>query len=116
MSCKFFIVKKAKKEEIKAKAEREYEEWLKNLKINEEIAKKKEEEEKEKMDKRIETVKKKREETCKKKLEENKKKNVPIRPLTQRQGQAIINGKLHSYYDWSTSPQPSWVNQTAWQS
>jgi hypothetical protein len=47
----------------------------------------------------------------KKQKEINKKNIVYVRPNTEKKGTAIINGKLHSFYDWSTSPNPSFFNK-----
>jgi hypothetical protein len=50
----------------------------------------------------------------KKEYEEKHKKLIKVRPLGERKGQAIANGKLQLYYDWSTSPAPSFVNNEPW--
>ena len=65
-----------------------------------------------------ERTKLKRQEACKRLIEENKKKNPnnKIRPNSSKKATAVINGKCHSYYDWSTSPAPGYINKFAWQS
>ena len=49
-------------------------------------------------------------------MQENKKKLFKNRPLSQKKGFAYVNGKLCSYDDWSTSPEPTFINQEAWKS
>ena len=44
------------------------------------------------------------------------KKTFKARPIDQKKGFAFVNGKVCSFDDWSTSPEPSFVNQAEWKS
>ncbi len=100
----------------KEKADEKFQKWL--AEVNEkkrlEAQRKKEEEEKTKLN--VERIKLKRAEKNKLLTETNKKKSVGVRANVAKKAEAIINGKLHSYFDWSTSPAPSYVNEQPWQS
>jgi hypothetical protein len=111
-----FFFKETKKELAKQKSSEKFANWLKQLKEREHNEAQRQREEQERIRLNREKIKKKREEQSKKLIELNKKKSVPIRPLTARTGVAIINGKTHDYYDWSTSPAPSFINKIPWQS
>lgn len=99
----------------KEKADENYAKWLEQVKEKERAEKEKKKQEEEKRRLQEERIRQKREEKSKKLNEENKKKHA-VRPLKTKKAEAIINGKLHSYYDWSTSPVPSFVNNQPWQS
>ena len=81
--------------------------------------KKKEREEKQKHQDKLEKEMLEKEYEKRRKLQEdernktelNKKKIVAIRPLSERKGLAVINGKLHDFFDWSTSPNPAFFNK-----
>lgn len=45
---------------------------------------------------------------------EKKKMLGPVRRLEEKKGVVMVNGKERKYYDWSTSPQPSFVNKDEW--
>ncbi len=108
-------LKNNKKKVEKDKADEKYAKWLAELREKERAEKEKRREEEEKKRLQQEKIKQKREEKNKLLIEENKKKHV-VRPMKTKKAEAIINGKLHSYYDWSTSPAPSFVNSQPWQS
>jgi hypothetical protein len=59
---------------------------------------------------------KKKKEEQQKRLKETMKKTFKARPVDQKKGFAYVNGKLCSFDDWSTSPEPSFVNQAEWKS
>ena len=59
---------------------------------------------------------KKKKEEQQKRIKENMKKTFNPRPVDQKKGFAIVNGKLCSFDDWSTSPEPSFINQVEWKS
>lgn len=107
--------KNHKKKVEKEKADENYAKWLEQVKEKERAEKEKKKQEEEKRRLQEERIRQKREEKSKKLNEENKKKHA-VRPLKTKKAEAIINGKLHSYYDWSTSPVPSFVNNQPWQS
>lgn len=70
---------------------------------DERILKKKQEEEKLKKEENL------------KRMKENKKNLFQVRPNSSKKGVAIVNGKTCNFYDWSTSPAPSYVNKIPWQ-
>lgn len=43
-------------------------------------------------------------------------KEAKVRVLHKREGVAVVNGKEQKFFDWSTSPQPSFVNKNEWKS
>jgi hypothetical protein len=67
------------------------------------------------MEKEREELEKAKKAEALKRLLENRKNVVQVRDLKQKKGTAIINGKQKSFFDWSTSPQPSFVNKIPWQ-
>lgn len=69
------------------------------------------EEEKKREKEEVEKIKKAEAE---KRLKENKKELVKVRPLSKREGVAIVNGKSRNFFDWSTSPSPSFINKNEW--
>lgn len=112
-----FQIKKEKELATKQKAEENFTKWLQELNEKERLEKQKKKDEQEKIRIEHERIKLKRQENCKRLIEENKRKNPnKIRPNSSKEATAVINGKCHSYYDWSTSPAPSYVNKVAWQS
>lgn len=87
---------------------------MKEKERNEKV-KKKEEEEKVRL--KREQIKLKREEKNKRMAEENEKKRIcKVRPINSKESTAIVNGKPHRYFDWSTSPAPTFINEQPWQS
>ncbi len=64
---------------------------------------------------RLEREKQKRKENLKHVLEQQQKL-AKVRPLASKKGKAIANGKMCTFYDWSTSPDPAFVNQNEWKS
>ena len=109
------LIQKEKKESEKQRAEEKYKEWLENLKRKEreEKEKKLEEERRQKWKAEEEKMRRKEQIMLKKQSE---KELLKVRPLSSRKGAAFVNGKLRDFYDWSTSPDPSFVNKEAWKS
>lgn len=108
-------MKKEKKELEKKRAEQKYQEWLERVKEKERNEKVKRDLDERRERWRQEQEKKKRKDNLKHMMKE-KKEIVRVRPLSERRGEAVINGRLCSFYDWSTSPNPSFVNKEAWKS
>ena len=108
-------IKKERREAEKQKAEEKYQEWLENLKKKEQADKEKKAEEERRFKWKDEQDKLKRKEQIMH-MRENKKELVKVRPILTRKGKAFVNGKLCHFYDWSTSPDPSFVNKVPWQS
>ncbi len=111
----FWIVKRERKEAEKIKAEEKYQEWLKNLKKKEQTEKEKRESEDKKQKLKAEEEKLRRKEAILK-TRESQQELVKVRPISSRIGKAIVNGKLCKFYDWSTSPDPAFINKDPWQS
>ena len=110
-----FLFQKAKKELDKKKADEKYEKWLTELKLNEMARKQKIAEQKRLREQREAQEKARRAELALK-MAENKKQLIKVRKLEERKGVAIVNGKLRAYYDWSTSPDPTFLNKDTWKS
>jgi hypothetical protein len=85
------------------------------LKKKEQAEKEKREAEEKKQKMRAEQEKLRRKEAILK-TREAQKELVKVRPISSRRGKAIVNGKLCNFYDWSTSPDPAFVNKVPWQS
>jgi hypothetical protein len=98
---------------LKKKAEEKYQEWIEELKKKEQSEREKKLEEERLKRERDEQEKLKKAEALKR-LQENKKNIIKIREPKEKCGTVLINGKVRSYYDWSTSPQPSFVNKIPW--
>ena len=58
-----------------------------------------------------EREKEKRRRMYEEKKELEKKAILNVRPIVEKKGTAYINGKLYSFFDWSTSPDPSYINK-----
>lgn len=76
----------------------------------------KEKKEKETIKKQLEEANKHKQLEKMKRLEQNKEPNskksaIVPRSKEEKIAYAFVNGKLHGYYDWSTSPAPSYVNK-----
>ena len=112
---KCFVIKKLKKQLDKQKSEEKYQKWLMELKEKEEAEKQRKKQLEEKIRLNQERIKQTRAERNVKLSELNKGKTTS-RPIVARKGAAIINGKIYNYFDWSTSPAPSYFNQNEWQS
>lgn len=109
--------KKYTKEVEQEKAEENFNTWLKELKEKEKADKLKKQEDEEKARLNHERIKQKRKEQNERMIAESKKKNfAKPRSNTSKRASALINGKVHNYYDWSTSPAPSFMNEKEWQS
>lgn len=102
-----------KKEEDAKRREKTHQQWFENV----------EKKEKEKREKKLEEERRLKAEAEEKKLKnleaqkrmrESMKKIVDIRDANKKNGVVIINGKEYKYYDWSTSPEPSFVNKKEW--
>jgi len=100
----------------KEKADEKFQKWLTEVNEKKRLEKQKKLEAEEKKRLNVEKIKLKREEKNKQLREANKKKAIDVRSILAKKAEAMINGKLHSYFDWSTSPAPSYVNAQPWQS
>lgn len=100
----------------KKKCEETYRKWL-----EEKSAREKSEKEKKAKAEREAKEKKERERQRRVDAQQNRlaheaddEKSRKVRLLRQRQGVAIVNGQERKYFDWSTSPQPSYFNKEEW--
>ena len=104
--------KRADEEEKRLKGEMAYEKWLQQLK-EAELKKRRDDEDK---TSREEAAKKKKLDEIRK--YELKKQEilakVKVRHLKERKGYGCSNGKQIEWFDWSTSPQPSFINKAEW--
>lgn len=101
----------------KEKADENFQKWTTELKTKKQAEKKAQKDEEERIKSKHETIKLKRDEKSKKFAEDNDKKRlIKVRANVAKEATAIINGKRHNYYDWSTSPAPSFINDKPWQS
>ena len=115
VNSNIYLFQKLKKQLDKQKSEEKYQKWLMELKEKEEADKQRKKQLDEKTRLNQERIKQTRAERNAKLSELNKRK-ASARPLVARKGAAIINGKIYNYFDWSTSPAPSYCNQNEWQS
>jgi len=50
------------------------------------------------------------------KIRQENMKKIHVRQPSQKIGYGVANGKLRAFYDWSTSPAPSFINKDEWKS